>query len=439
MPEYKCSVCGKEFEEEEHKLTNDSEKCILHCEKDDWYEETKDGKDWSSSKNKVKIFWVEVRSIIANRFGDNGYTSINLSNVIFPLFEEKYIDGEDLDTHFQIYDWHHNFFDQNITKEDSPVYIAENICINFSNSTFLDKADFSDYNFDDNVFFDMVVFKDKVTFVNTTFTNVSFKNTTFLEDVSFKKTVIGKEDKSNKYFLDFDSTKFYKQIKIDECTILNGIQFPYDSFVTSLIIKDTKLNFLNLLGSITDIAIKGNDKEINSLYIECNGYRKFFLINTIVKSNFIFEQNNTIGNAKISCLNLRDSTFEGKVKIQQFEIDNADFYNTKFNDLADFYQTKFNTVNFERTSFEDIVVFARSEFEEKVNFKYTTFGGNSIFKMAKFKKGLDLEDTVIHGTMNFIKSDIPDVGSRETARIIKHSFDDINNNIDANKYYETTA
>ena len=35
---YTCSVCSKEFDEEEYKLTNDSEKCILHCEKDDWHQ-----------------------------------------------------------------------------------------------------------------------------------------------------------------------------------------------------------------------------------------------------------------------------------------------------------------------------------------------------------------------------------------------------------------
>ena len=32
----KCKNCDREFGEEEFKLTNDENKCILHCKKDDW-------------------------------------------------------------------------------------------------------------------------------------------------------------------------------------------------------------------------------------------------------------------------------------------------------------------------------------------------------------------------------------------------------------------
>ena len=35
MAEYTCSVCGEKFNEEEKNLTNDEQKCILHCDKED--------------------------------------------------------------------------------------------------------------------------------------------------------------------------------------------------------------------------------------------------------------------------------------------------------------------------------------------------------------------------------------------------------------------
>ena len=166
-------------------------------------------------------------------------------------------------------------------------------------------------------------------------------------------------------------------------------------------------------------------------------FNKYISIDSLIIKNCIVNGDFILLKYNIGFLSLEESEFKNKVKIQYSnKIHKAVFYNTSFNDLADFYESKFIKSDFERTKFDKIVVFARAEFDEEINFQYTTFGGNAIFKMAIFKNGIDLEDSIIHGDMNFLKAQISSVGNRETARIIKHSFDDINNIIEANKYYK---
>ena len=86
-----------------------------------------------------------------------------------------------------------------------------------------------------------------------------------------------------------------------------------------------------------------------------------------------WNKNVIFDNCNITILDLTNSKFKSKVKIQFYKIDEAIFYNTKFQDLADFYQTEFKKVNFKRTDFEKISVFSECEFDCDVDFKYTKF------------------------------------------------------------------
>jgi len=57
---YKCCKCGNHyqpwFDADELKITNDKEKCILHCEKNNW---TKDD-------GKTIFFWKKLNEYIIN-------------------------------------------------------------------------------------------------------------------------------------------------------------------------------------------------------------------------------------------------------------------------------------------------------------------------------------------------------------------------------------
>ena len=144
---------------------------------------------------------------------------------------------------------------------------------------------------------------------------------------------------------------------------------------------------------------------------------------------------------------LKNITFKegSKVKIKECQkIVNASFENTTFEDLADFYNSTFETkTNFERTTFKNISVFSNVIFKDDIDFRFTTFEKLAQFKETIFEKKLNLEDTIIKDKINFLKTKTlnnenlkpENIANRETARIIKDSFEQQNNIIEANKFY----
>lgn len=163
-------------------------------------------------------------------------------------------------------------------------------------------------------------------------------------------------------------------------------------------------------------------------------------------SNIYFKKGLTFDNCIFeNGLILKNMIFKkgSKVQIQNcLQITNANFANTTFGDLADFYNSTFmGNTSFVKTNFQDIVVFSEATFQEDIDFKYTTFNELAQFKNTKFCKILNLENTIIKEEVNFLgvtkdSSDtLIDVANRETARIIKHSFEKQDNIMEANKFY----
>lgn len=172
-------------------------------------------------------------------------------------------------------------------------------------------------------------------------------------------------------------------------------------------------------------------------FIRCEFDKKFLITyNKPEDENTFFE---------IKKLDLTGSIFHSKVEMKEINFsNNSIFNNTKFNELCDFYGSKFNNINcFIKTTFNDICVFTNVTFKNDVDFKYTTFGKLALFKEAIFEKRLNLEDTIIKEEINFLKIknknnkelDSKNIANRETARIIKDSFEKQNNIIEANKFY----
>ncbi len=200
--------------------------------------------------------------------------------------------------------------------------------------------------------------------------------------------------------------------------------------------------YLRLIDEDQNVNIFNNitEKNIDVVFENCRFLGDFDLSKEIINFNLIF--NNVKINGK---LDLSETIFKdfSKVRIKDCEVKNADFYNTKFNNLADFFQTKFNEVNFKRTTFKDISVFTKVTFKDDIDFEYTTFEKLAQFKETIFEKKLNLENTIIKDKINFLKTKTKNnenlksenVANRETARIIKDSFEQQNNIIEANKFY----
>ena len=93
-----------------------------------------------------------------------------------------------------------------------------------------------------------------------------------------------------------------------------------------------------------------------------------------------------------------------------------------------------NKVYFGFSKFNDNAVFAKTVFKENINFEYTTFEKLAIFKNSNFEKELNFEDAIFKDKTKFLKLEAK-VANRETARIIKDSFEQQNNIIEANKFY----
>ncbi len=121
-----------------------------------------------------------------------------------------------------------------------------------------------------------------------------------------------------------------------------------------------------------------------------------------------------IGSDEISEINCNSVVFKEDVVLSSLTIKNySDFQFTKFSKNCSFFQSRFCST---------------------VDFRETNFIGNVNFLLFHSKDELDLSNTVFEGQSNFLKINV-NIKNRETARIIKDSFEQQNNIIEANKFY----
>lgn len=294
-----------------------------------------------------------------------------------------------------------------------------------------------------------VLKEQKIKLKNYIFSSKDFDYTQILENLS-------KVEFSKCKFIDRYELINFKETLYADC-VMDEIYFKNSS--------EEKCIFNEVLFYNTEIkkiyceGITFKSRLFKKLKIE-NVIDSIELVNCDIPIDFILNNENRENEddlLKINYLSFKNSTFlKGtKIKIQFCEIEKANFYNTKFEDLADFYQSVFNNVDFERTDFKSISIFSEVEFNCNVDFKYTKFLGKTIFRDTVIKKpySLDLRNTIFDDEANFLditaeKRETDDytkekkgktkdikVKNRETARIIKSFFDNQNNTIEANKFY----
>jgi uncharacterized protein YjbI with pentapeptide repeats len=474
--DYICDICKSNFDNEEYLLTNNTQKCILHCEKNDWFEIEDNLKNWIKSENKIKYFWKKIRNLISS-VSDKEKEILDFKNIIFPQFEYiHYLDCKIKSFNQELGNKKFNFIKYKLKGLASygrqPEFIID-VNIDFSNSTFLDDVNFNYYKFKKFASFNKVNFQGKCNFENTEFNEVSFDNVNFFKEVIFENSILNfinydsEKDFENTIFHDdikFYTSKFstveskkafdikfmgtqFKRIYIMGCDFEKGICFFRDTKADIIVINSGTINFLYIESDVPNIHI--SSKEINKLTVKYNTLKSLTIHNTIIKKDFLLnkEQYQKRDIFDLDLLNLKESTFEGKVKIQFYDIQDANFYNTKFQDLADFYQTIFHKVNFERTDFWSISVFSESHFKCDVNFSYVKFWGKTIFRDTIIEGSLNLRDSIFNDEANFLnitkekvdKDKEPidiNVANRETARVIKNFYDNSNNIIEANRFYK---
>lgn len=237
------------------------------------------------------------------------------------------------------------------------------------------------------------------------FLPISFRNIVFpkFEGNGLYSNVLGYEDS---FFEKEKEKKFTQIVNFSDCTFLDSVDLKNIQFEKDIVFSKCTLK---------DEMYFKKQQNIRISFLNC---------------------------PEIESLNFSRIIFEQKVEIKDCVIKSCNFENTRFKKVCDFYKTEFHQNNFNKTTFEDIVVFTESKFHEDVNFKYTTFEKLALFRKTIFEKTVNFEDAIIKEEANFLeitskedKIEAIDVKNRETARIIKNSFEQQNNIIEANRFY----
>lgn len=287
-----------------------------------------------------------------------------------------------------------------------------------------------------------------------------------LENFEDKDKCILHCEKDNWYFTDKDGNKnwdkskkkinhFWNEIKKKLNRIWDANEYGYDydahviykSVIFPKFQKDTQLidNFGDIASSGTNFYFRG--------ILERREYGEMELLNSIIEildinfkecifldyadfSRYSFNKELSFYNCEFYNSVCFDKMFfkEGFRFINCKVCNNASFNRVKFNKLAAFENTTFDKVTFSNAKFNDIVRFMNTKFLTKSNFAYVTFENLSIFRNSKFKGKLNLRDVILKHTPNFLYIEINEI-NRETARIIKDSFEQQNNIIEANRFY----
>ncbi|MED6316778.1 MAG: hypothetical protein VYA60_06015 [Pseudomonadota bacterium] len=255
----------------------------------------------------------------------------------------------------------------------------------------------------------------------------------FQSDVEVMSSIHSKEINSN---------LFYECIFDEKITMLdvniNKNAFYFPEFNKDFIAGEKSNNFLKFKRyyTINQLSIK---KCYFQLSLKLNGFNEDN-IDEIKQEGHIFERKELT----ISNISIIDSKFESKFEIKSRIIEDFKFENSNVEGIFDSFKSEIIEAYFYKSIFKDFAAFEQVKFGIKGNtkkkytavFKYTTFESFSNFREAKFYSGLDFERVNLKEQPNFLKAIVEkDNTNREKFRIIKNSFDDVGNKLEANKFF----
>lgn len=138
----------------------------------------------------------------------------------------------------------------------------------------------------------------------------------------------------------------------------------------------------------------------------------------------------------IKILDIQNCIFKKSILINNCTITSyCTFANNTVENISEFENNEFNTTSFVLNKFQDTVSFYESTFN-KLNLEKNSFSQLVILQNTNFKQALNLTNNLFKNDINFFDITLEkDVKNRETARIIKHSFEKQDNIIEANKFY----
>lgn len=357
-------------------IYKNSDKCILHCGKDDWFsEDTHGSRDWSNSQDKIKNFWETVRN---EKMAQSDY---DFNGVIFPEFEEY--NSENIEeikvNENKIYKAKGPF---NFWEVDRNLIFDKKVI--FSNSVFKGKTNFIFTTFQDIANFEKSTFEESVRFNGAVFFRGIYEKSTFQKETDFKFVIfLNGVNFKEAWFQDKTSIEYviFQNIKGD--TVFNGTTFQnVVSFNGSTFRNETYFSGTTFQNTAVFYALKDSD----NLYF-----------------NFIkLQEKSLIDFSGFELKELKFSTiqnFSSYVRLTNIKIAN------KF-ELRNTNLGKAELNNFDLSECQEIVI------KDSVFFEI-------VFNNLKWGKI----------TENRFK------GSRDVFRQLKHALEQQGNIIDANRFY----
>ncbi|MDN3392861.1 hypothetical protein [Pseudoalteromonas sp. APC 3691] len=254
------------------------------------------------------------------------------------------------------------------------------------------------------------------------------------------------------------------QVFFQDCTFKNAWSIHSFSIIED-VSNQTLFQTCNFLREVSSASMENSRDTLrleNYLFNDCKFNKQLSFYRGAYKKNIFnnsneyiqkiselnienceFEEGLSLNKSEVDTLKIQNMVFEGKVELKECVIRYTLISNVNFKSLFDAYKTKFNQFEINQSIFDDFSGFEKCEFGcsanislKKIEFEYVTFLNFTNFRKAKFHNGLDFEHTNLKESPNFLNAEINYQNTnRETFRILKHSFDKIGNQIEANKYF----
>ncbi|SJN15478.1 hypothetical protein [Psychrobacter sp. JB385] len=256
-------------------------------------------------------------------------------------------------------------------------------------------------------------------------TRIFFDSCTFEEEFSFSPMSLVEN--------------FYNSI-FSHCNFLKNFEIaPITDRLENNIYNYSVLYNCNYLGNVT---LRNSVFNEEVFYREKDSDDNYSIeISNLEVIDCIFENRFKINYSKMTNLKISNSHFKSKFEIKNSEVDSFEFENSNVDGIFDAYKSFFVKAKFYKSIFKDFaafeyVIFGDEKKENITDFIYTTFKDFSNFRNTKFKSGLNFSSANIKQEPNFLNTDINLVGTdRETLRIIKNSFEKVNNKIESNRFF----
>lgn len=227
------------------------------------------------------------------------------------------------------------------------------------------------------------------------------------------------------------------------CTFKKNVSnFINDNALGRLILTNNQFDY-----TCTFTNINLERVQLNGMLFSSQGYHSasdMIYIENIYFDECLFNDKLILNHLAIGDIKILNCEINAKFEFKYNYVKSILIENSNFMKLVDFHGTigleesreMGADIKIHTSIFNDFALFEKSLFNT-AQFKYVTFFGTVNFRESQFQSNFDIETINFKDAPNFyrIKLDHPMNSSRETLRIIKYSFDKNGNLIDAGKYF----